>query len=94
MQIVSENSSIGNFPKCLNYLLNYLLINNVSQFKMHDLKIQRNTKGEIILAIEIYQKTIILRQVNGKNFSIKKDWKISQRLIMVDEAIKIKYGKG
>lgn len=92
MQIVSENSSIGNFPKCLNYLLNYLLINNVSQFKMHDLKIQR--KGEIILAIEIYQKTITLRQVNGKNFSIKKDWKISQRLIMVDEAIKIKYGKG
>lgn len=33
MQIVSENSSIGNFPKRLNYLLNYLLINNVSQFK-------------------------------------------------------------
>lgn len=56
MQIVSENSSIGNFAKCLNYLLNYLLINDVSPFKMRDLKIQRDMihkKGEIILAIEI-----------------------------------------
>lgn len=50
MQIVLENSSIGNFPKCLNYLLNYLLINNVSQFKN---SAEHDRKGEIILAIEV-----------------------------------------
>lgn len=80
MQIVSENSSIGNFAKCLNYLLNYLLINDVSPFKMRDLKIQRDMirkKGEIILPIETW--TITLNK--SKKLSVKKDSKISQRLI-------------